>query len=58
MPENQVIGASVFEITGIDLAGPLYFISDGKFLVLLFTCHSYSIIHLNLLKNKFKLLIL
>ncbi|GFW78128.1 uncharacterized protein TNCV_135981 [Trichonephila clavipes] len=47
--ENSVREALVFEITGVDLAGPLR--DDKKAWILLFTCAVYRALHLKLMQS-------
>ncbi|GFY26472.1 integrase catalytic domain-containing protein [Trichonephila clavipes] len=51
LPENRVQEALVFEITGVDLAGPLHLRDGKKAWILLFTCAVYRAIHLELIQN-------
>ncbi|CAL1678890.1 unnamed protein product [Lasius platythorax] len=48
LPENRVREAAVFEITGIDFAGPLFLRDKTKAWICLFTCAVYRAIHLEL----------
>lgn len=41
LPENQVKNAKVFEVSGIDLAGPLFLKDNSKVWVVIFTCAIY-----------------
>ncbi|XP_055948250.1 uncharacterized protein LOC129981435 [Argiope bruennichi] len=47
LPENRVKDAAVFQITGVDMAGPL-FLKDKKSWVLIFTCAVYRAVHFEL----------
>ncbi|XP_042902599.2 uncharacterized protein [Parasteatoda tepidariorum] len=51
LPEDGTRDTLVFEVIGIDLAGPLYMKTGEKLWILLFTCAVYCAIHLELLKN-------
>ncbi|XP_037029723.1 uncharacterized protein LOC119069705 [Bradysia coprophila] len=46
LPENRVKDAKVFEVTGIDLAGPLYLKDNSKVWVVIFTCGIYRAVHI------------
>lgn len=48
LPENRIKNAKVFEITGIDLAGPLYLKSNEKQWIVIFTCAVMRAVHLEL----------
>ncbi|KAF2890893.1 hypothetical protein ILUMI_15280, partial [Ignelater luminosus] len=48
LPLDRVRDATVFEIVGIDFAGPLYLKSGEKAWVCLFTCAIYRAVHLEL----------
>lgn len=48
LPLNRVRDAAVFEVTGIDLGGPLYLIGGSKAWFVVFTCAVYRAIHLEL----------
>ncbi|GBM02997.1 hypothetical protein AVEN_14512-1 [Araneus ventricosus] len=51
LPENRVRDAAVFQITGVDAAGPLFLIGNQKAWVLLFTCAVYRAVHLELITS-------
>lgn len=51
LPIERVRDAAVFEIVGVDLAGPLYLKGNEKTYVCLFTCAVYRAIHLELLSS-------
>ncbi|XP_015120372.1 uncharacterized protein LOC107043390 [Diachasma alloeum] len=51
LPENRVRDAAAFEVTGVDLAGPLFLTEGEKSWVVLFTCAVYRAIHLELVKS-------
>ncbi|GBM70125.1 hypothetical protein AVEN_151584-1 [Araneus ventricosus] len=51
LPENRVRDAAVFQITGIDTAGPLFLKDNQKVWALLFTCTVYRAVHLELLSD-------
>ncbi|UYV72544.1 hypothetical protein LAZ67_9003635 [Cordylochernes scorpioides] len=48
LPATRVHNAKVFEVVGIDLAGPLYLKDQVKTWVVLFTCAVYRCVHLEL----------
>ena len=49
LPIERVRDASVFEVTGVDLAGPLYLKGNVKVWICLYTCAFYRAVHLELL---------
>ncbi|CAL1273138.1 unnamed protein product [Larinioides sclopetarius] len=51
LPEDRVRDALVFEVTGVDLAGPLYLKNGNKAWIVLFTCAVYRAIHLELIQS-------
>ncbi|CAL1291815.1 unnamed protein product [Larinioides sclopetarius] len=51
LPEDRVRDASVFEVFGVDLAGPLFLRDGSKAWIALFTCAVYRGIHLELLSS-------
>lgn len=51
LPENRVREAAVFEITGINFAGPLFLKGNNKAWICLFTCAVYRAIHLELVTS-------
>ncbi|XP_035208166.1 uncharacterized protein LOC118182886 [Stegodyphus dumicola] len=51
LPKNRIKTAAVFEVSGIDLAGPLYLRSSEKTWVVLFTCAIYRAVHLELVNS-------
>ncbi|GFU70770.1 integrase catalytic domain-containing protein [Trichonephila clavipes] len=52
LPPDRVTDCAPFEIVGIDLAGPLFFLKDGrKVWITLFTCAVYRAIHLELVNS-------
>ncbi|GBM82662.1 hypothetical protein AVEN_200566-1 [Araneus ventricosus] len=48
LPANRVTYTNVFEITGIDLAGPLFLRNGEKAWIVLFTCGIYRAVHFEL----------
>ncbi|XP_054721262.1 uncharacterized protein LOC129231039 [Uloborus diversus] len=50
-PEDRVREAAVFEVTGVDLAGPLYLKDGSKCWIVLFTCAIYRAVHLELVTS-------
>lgn len=51
LPEDRVKDSFVFEVTGIDLAGPLFLKNGSKTWIVLFTCAVYRAIHLELVMS-------
>jgi hypothetical protein len=51
LPWNRTKYAAVVEVTGIDLAGPIYLWSGEKVWIVLFTCAIYRAVHLELTKS-------
>lgn len=51
LPVNRVRDAAAFEVTGVDLAGPLFLAGGEKSWVVLFTCAVYRALHLELVKS-------
>lgn len=55
LPENRVRNAKVFEITGVDLAGPLFIKGDDgkmkKIWICLFTCAVYRAVRLEIISS-------
>ncbi|GFX36198.1 integrase catalytic domain-containing protein [Trichonephila clavipes] len=51
LPANRVKDANAFDITGIDLAGPLFTRDGGKVWIVLYTCATYRAIHLELVSS-------
>jgi len=51
LPSNRVRDASVFEIVGIDFAGPLYLRGGGKGWICIFTCAVYRAVHFELVST-------
>jgi hypothetical protein len=49
LPEDRVKDASVFEICGIDLAGPLFLRGEEKAWICIFTCAVFCAVHLELI---------
>lgn len=48
LPENRVKDAAVFQITGVDMAGPLFLKENKKGWILIFTCAVYRAVHFEL----------
>lgn len=48
LPMDRVRDAAVFEVTGVDFAGPLYLKTGEKAWICLFTCAVYRAVHLEL----------
>jgi hypothetical protein len=51
LPEDRVKSSKVFEVTGVDLAGPLFLKNGGKAWVVLFTCAVFRGVHLELVTS-------
>ncbi|GFT09056.1 integrase catalytic domain-containing protein [Trichonephila clavipes] len=51
LPADRVRDAGVFEVIGIDLAGPLFLKNGGKVWVVLYTCAVYREVHLELIQR-------
>lgn len=51
LPSNRVRDASVFEVVGIDLGGPLYLEKERKAWFVVFTCAVFRAIHLELITS-------
>ncbi|XP_035222751.1 uncharacterized protein LOC118195535 [Stegodyphus dumicola] len=51
LPEDRVRDAYAFEVTGVDVAGPLYLKENRKAWILLFTCEVYCAVHLELIES-------
>ena len=51
LPLDRVRNASIFEIVGIDLAGPLYLKNEAKVWILMVTCAVFRAVHLELLTS-------
>lgn len=51
LPMNRVRDARVFEIVGVDFAGPLYLRDEAKAWICIFTCAVYRAIHLELVSS-------
>ncbi|XP_015189504.1 PREDICTED: uncharacterized protein LOC107073390 [Polistes dominula] len=48
LPENRVRDAAIFEVVGVDFAGPLFLRDCGKAWICIFTCVIYRAVHLEL----------
>ncbi|XP_071033067.1 uncharacterized protein [Parasteatoda tepidariorum] len=51
LPEDRVKEVSVFEVVGIDLAGPLHLKEGAKSWIVIYTCAVYRSIHLELVQS-------
>lgn len=51
LPENRVRDAKVFQVTGVDLAGPLFLRNKTKCWIVLFTCAVYRCVHFELVTS-------
>lgn len=46
LPEDRVREARIFEVTGVDLCGPMYLKDESKCWAVLFTCAVYRAVHI------------
>ncbi|GBM82013.1 hypothetical protein AVEN_51858-1, partial [Araneus ventricosus] len=51
LPEDRVKNASIFEVIGVDVAGPLIIKESKKVWILIITCAVYRAVHLELLMS-------
>ncbi|XP_015433580.1 PREDICTED: uncharacterized protein LOC107189534 [Dufourea novaeangliae] len=51
LPTDRVRDAAVFEVTGVDLAGPVFLKVNQKARICLFTCAIYRAVHLELVTS-------
>ncbi|GBN24355.1 hypothetical protein AVEN_76977-1 [Araneus ventricosus] len=51
LPEDRVSDTVAFEVTGVDLAGPLFLKGGLKVWIVLFTCAVYGAVHLELVAS-------
>src|SRR5207237_1059754 len=51
LPEDRVRTAKAFEVTGVDLAGPLFLQDGSKVWLVLYTCAVYRAVHLELVTS-------
>ena len=51
LPEDRVKNAKAFEVTGVDLAGPLFLKDGSKVWLVLYTCAVYRCVHLELVES-------
>lgn len=51
LPEDRVKNVKAFDVTGIDLAGPLILKDKSKCWIVLFTCAVYRCVHLELVQS-------
>ncbi|GBN44278.1 hypothetical protein AVEN_211377-1 [Araneus ventricosus] len=51
LPSDRVKDAAVFEVVGVDLAGPLYIKQGTKVWAVLYTCALYRALHLELVSS-------
>ncbi|GBM06139.1 hypothetical protein AVEN_265195-1 [Araneus ventricosus] len=51
LPLDRIRESAVFEITGIDLCGPLFIKPKAKAWIVLFTCAVYRAIHLEVVTS-------
>lgn len=51
LPEDRVREATIFEVTGTDLAGPLFLRDGTKAWIVIFTCAVYRAVHLELITS-------
>ncbi|GFY10037.1 integrase_H2C2 domain-containing protein [Trichonephila clavipes] len=51
LPRDRVTQTKIFEVTGVDYAGPLYLKSKAKAWIVLFTCAVYRAVHFELVQS-------
>lgn len=51
LPKDRVSNSKVFEVLGVDLAGPLHLKDKQKAWIVLFTCATYRAVHLELITS-------
>ncbi|GBL82165.1 hypothetical protein AVEN_252361-1 [Araneus ventricosus] len=51
LPEDRVSDTVAFEVTGVDLAGPLFLKGGSKAWIVSFTCAVYRVVHLELVAS-------
>ncbi|GFX47511.1 integrase catalytic domain-containing protein [Trichonephila clavipes] len=51
LPYDRVREAQIFEITGVDLCGPLFLRDRTKFWIVLFTCAVFRAVHMELVTS-------
>ncbi|CAG7818848.1 unnamed protein product, partial [Allacma fusca] len=51
LPVERIRSAAAFEVTGIDMAGPLYLRKGEKSWIVVFTCDVYRALHLELVQS-------
>ena len=51
LPRERITQTKVFEVSGVDYAGPLYLKSKGKAWIVLFTCAVYRAVHFELVES-------
>lgn len=51
LPVDRIRRGAAFDVTGIDLAGPLYLRSGEKVWIVIFTCATYRAVHLELVNS-------
>jgi hypothetical protein len=51
LPRERVTQTKVFQVSGVDYAGPLYLKSKGKAWIVLFTCAVYRAVHFELVQS-------
>lgn len=51
LPKDRVKDANVFEVVGIDMAGPLILKGNSKVWIVLYTCAIYRAVHLELVSS-------
>ena len=51
LPKDRVRDAAIFEIVGVDLAGPLFLKDRTKSWIVIFTCAIYRAVHLELIQS-------
>ena len=51
LPKDRVKDTNVFQVTGIDLAGPLFLLNGDKVWIVLYTCAVFRAVHLELVPS-------
>lgn len=51
LPEDRVEDAEVFQVSGVDFAGPIYLRGGQKAWICLFTCAVYRSVYLELVSS-------
>jgi hypothetical protein len=51
LPNDRIKEAKVFQVVGVDLAGPLFLLDNTKVWIVLFTCAVYRCVHMELVST-------